>query len=227
MHAWPGLGIVYHPTMAEASACVMRVITALLIVHQRCGGVLRARAPRARQSVRARTRARAPAPRDRTRLPSAQRPRQAGEHGWLRDGRAPGVRTRACQRKKVASRRARARKEKGGAPKTRTRPPGVIAEYFPFLVFPYFFTYLAAAVEIVGSFCLAIGIFARPASLLLAGTMMNALAFHLMKFGPQRFPLNPESRGAYTYEPCLAFLGVTLYFAFAGPGKFAMRPHGF
>ena len=118
-------------------------------------------------------------------------------------------------------------REKSGAPKTRTRPPGVIAEYFPFLVFPYFFTYLAAAVEIVGSFCLAIGIFARPASLLLAGTMMNALAFHLMKFGPQRFPLNPESRGAYTYEPCLAFLGVTLYFAFAGPGKFAMRPHGF
>ena len=104
---------------------------------------------------------------------------------------------------------------------------GVIAEYFPFLVFPYFFTYLAAAVEIVGSFCLAVGIFARPASLLLAGTMMNALAFHLMKFGPQRFPLNPESRGAYTYEPSLAFLGVTLYFAFAGPGKFAMRPHGF
>ena len=143
---------------------------------------------------------------------------------WARarrpDARAKGKRWRA----EDAPARERG---KGGAPKTRTRPPGVIAEYFPFLVFPYFFTYLAAAVEIVGSFCLAIGIFARPASLLLAGTMMNALAFHLMKFGPQRFPLNPESRGAYTYEPCLAFLGVTLYFAFAGPGKFAMRPHGF
>lgn len=151
MHAWPGLGIVYHPTLAEAGACVMRVITALLIVH----------------------------------------------HGLDKLENTDGF------------------------------AMGVIAEYFPFLVFPYFFTYLAAAVEIVGSFCLAVGIFARPASLLLAGTMMNALAFHLMKFGPQRFPLNPESRGAYTYEPCLAFLGVTLYFAFAGPGKFAMRPHGF
>ena len=143
---------------------------------------------------------------------------------WAR-ARRPDA--RAKEKKVARRRRARARKEKGGAPKTRTRPPGVIAEYFPFLVFPYFFTYLAAAVEIVGSFCLAVGIFARPAALLLAGTMMNALAFHLMKFGPQRFPLNPESRGAYTYEPCLAFLGVTLYFAFAGPGKFAMRPHGF
>jgi hypothetical protein len=95
MHAWPGLGIVYHPFLAEAGACVLRVITALLIVHQRCGSVLRARAPRAIERVRARTRARAAAPRDRTRLPSAQRPRQAGEHGWLRDGRAPGVRTHA------------------------------------------------------------------------------------------------------------------------------------
>ena len=228
MHAWPGLGIVYHPTLAEAGACVMRVITALLIVHQRCGSVLRARAPRAnerraRSNARARARAaRSSAPPVRAAASTSWRTRMASR--WAR----ARVRTRARERKQVARRRrARARKEKGGAPKTRTRPPGVIAEYFPFLVFPYFFTYLAAAVEIVGSFCLAVGIFARPASLLLAGTMMNALAFHLMKFGPQRFPLNPESRGAYTYEPCLAFLGVTLYFAFAGPGKFAMRPHGF
>ena len=135
---------------------------------------------------------------------------------------------RARERKKVARRRpGRALVRTRERVKKKPQYLGVIAEYFPFLVFPYFFTYLAAAVEIVGSFCLAVGIFARPASLLLAGTMMNALAFHLMKFGPQRFPLNPESRGAYTYEPCLAFLGVTLYFAFAGPGKFAMRPHGF
>ncbi|KAH8059557.1 oxidoreductase [Aureococcus anophagefferens] len=143
------------------------------------------------------------------------------------DGFAMGARRRPGQEEKGGVQTRPRAKGKKVARRGRTRPPGVIAEYFPFLVFPYFFTYLAAAVEIVGSFCLAVGIFARPASLLLAGTMMNALAFHLMKFGPQRFPLNPESRGAYTYEPCLAFLGVTLYFAFAGPGKFAMRPHGF
>ena len=226
MHAWPGLGIVYHPTLAEAGACVLRVITALLIVHQRCGGVLRARAPRASKAC-ALERARA---RPRRATERASRPRSGLDKLENTDGFAMGARPasgRAREGKRWRPDAPAREREKGGAPKTRTRPPGVIAEYFPFLVFPYFFTYLAAAVEIVGSFCLAVGIFARPAALLLAGTMMNALAFHLMKFGPQRFPLNPESRGAYTYEPCLAFLGVTLYFAFAGPGKFAMRPHGF
>ena len=161
----------------------------------------------------------------------ASRPRSGLDKLENTDGFAMGERPRPDAR---ARKGKRWRAEDGLAlVRTRARVKkkpqylGVIAEYFPFLVFPYFFTYLAAAVEIVGSFCLAVGIFARPAALLLAGTMMNALAFHLMKFGPQRFPLNPESRGAYTYEPCLAFLGVTLYFAFAGPGKFAMRPHGF
>ena len=227
MHAWPGLGIVYHPTLAEAGACVLRVITALLIVHQRCGGVLRARAPRASKAC-ALERARA---RPRRATERASRPRSGLDKLENTDGFAMGERPRPDAR---ARKGKRWRAEDGLAlVRTRARVKkkpqylGVIAEYFPFLVFPYFFTYLAAAVEIVGSFCLAVGIFARPASLLLAGTMMNALAFHLMKFGPQRFPLNPESRGAYTYEPCLAFLGVTLYFAFAGPGKFAMRPHGF
>ena len=103
----------------------------------------------------------------------------------------------------------------------------MIGEYFPFLVFPYFFTYAAAATEITGSICLGLGIFTRPASLALAGTMIFAFAFHMMKFGLQRFPFNPAARGAYTYEPCLTFFGVCTYFAFNGPGRFALRPHGF
>ena len=105
---------------------------------------------------------------------------------------------------------------------------GVIAAYFPFLPGPpELWTYLAAATELVGSTCLAAGVCARPAALALAATMLNALALHLMKFGPQSFPLNPEARGAYTYEPCLAFAAVTIHFAFAGPGRLALRPHGF
>jgi len=104
---------------------------------------------------------------------------------------------------------------------------GIVAVYFPFMYPPELFTYLAAGVEIVGSFCLAVGLFARPAAILLAGTMLNALYFHLMKFGSQSFPMNPEKGGAYTFEPCLAFLGVTTYLAFAGPGRFSVRPHGF
>ena len=104
----------------------------------------------------------------------------------------------------------------------------IIAIYFPFLPgSPYFWTYLSAGFEVVGSFCITVGIFARPAAALLAGTMVNAIAFHLMKFGRQSFPFNPEKGGAYTYEPSLAFLGVSAYILLAGPGKFALRPNGF
>jgi uncharacterized membrane protein YphA (DoxX/SURF4 family) len=105
---------------------------------------------------------------------------------------------------------------------------GVIAVYFRFLPGPpVFWTYLSAGFEIVGSFCIAAGIFARPAAALLAGTRVNAIVFHLMKFGPQSFPLNPEKGGAYTFEPSLAFLAVTLHLLFRGPGRFALRPNGF
>lgn len=149
--AWPGFAFVFDPTLGDVGVCVMRVLTALLMVH----------------------------------------------HGIdkLENTEAFAI--------------------------------GVIQAYFPFLVFPYFFTYAAAATEITGSICLFLGIFARPASLALAGTMFFALAFHMMKFGAQRFPLNPEARGAYTYEPCLTFFGICLYFAFNGPGRFSVRPSGF
>ena len=105
---------------------------------------------------------------------------------------------------------------------------GVIAAYFPFLPGPpIFYTYLSAGFEIIGSFCITIGLFARPAAVLLAGTMANAILFHLMKFGLQSFPLNPPKGGAYTFEPSFAFLGVSTCIALAGPGCFAMRPNGF
>ena len=87
MHAWPGLGIVYHPTLAEAGACVLRVITALLIVHQRCGGVLRACAPRARRRARSNARAR---PRRATER--ASRPRSGLDKLENTDGFAMGAR---------------------------------------------------------------------------------------------------------------------------------------
>ena len=105
---------------------------------------------------------------------------------------------------------------------------GVVAPYFPFLPGPpLFWTYLSAAFEIVGSFCISVGLLARPAAALVAGTMVNAMLFHLQKFGPQSFPLNPAKGGAYTYEPSMAFLGITVYLALAGPGRFAVRPNGF
>ena len=104
----------------------------------------------------------------------------------------------------------------------------VIATYFTFLPGPpAFWTYLSAAFELVGSFCVTVGLFTRLASALLAGTMVNAIAFHLMKFGLQRFPLNPPAGAAYTFEPSLSFLGVTVYLLFRGPGRFALRPSGY
>ena len=104
----------------------------------------------------------------------------------------------------------------------------VIAVYFPLLPGPpVFWTYLSAAFELVGSFCVTVGLFTRLASALLAGTMVNAIAFHLMKFGLQRFPLNPPAGAAYTFEPSLSFLGVTVYLLFRGPGRFALRPSGY
>ena len=94
----------------------------------------------------------------------------------------------------------------------------VIAAYFPFLPGPpTFWTYLSAAFEIVGSFCITAH--ARPAAALIAKTMVNAIAFHLMKFGAQHFPFNPDAGGAYTYEPSLSFLGVSAYLLVAGPAS--------
>ena len=127
----------------------------------------------------------------------------------------------------------------------------VVAVYFPFLPgSPYFWTYASAMFEIVGSGCIAFGIFVRPvrntardsdprraadsrhpsppspflhpleghechphaaqAAFLLAATMVNAIYFHLRAFGLQNFPLDPDSGGSYTFEPSMAFLGITL-----------------
>jgi len=105
----------------------------------------------------------------------------------------------------------------------------VIAVYFPFLPGPpSFWTYLSSGFEIVGSFCWIAGWMARPAAALLGGTMVNAIAFHLMAFGLQNYPFGQSPKGpAYTYEPSLAFLGVCAFIALHGPGKFALKPNGF
>ena len=101
----------------------------------------------------------------------------------------------------------------------------VIAAYFPFLPGPpTFWTYLSAGFEIVGSFCITFGLFVRPAAALLAGTMVNAIAFQLMKFGLQNYPFGqPPSGPAYTFEPSLAFLAVCARIATAGPGQFGLQ----
>ena len=101
----------------------------------------------------------------------------------------------------------------------------VIAPYFPFLPGPpLFWTYLSASFELGGSFCLVTGLFVRPAAALLAGTMVNAVAFQLMKFGLQNYPFGQPPKGpAYTFEPSLTFFAVSLRILFAGPGRFGLQ----
>jgi putative oxidoreductase len=101
----------------------------------------------------------------------------------------------------------------------------VIAAYFPFLPGPpVFWTYLSAGFEIGGSFCITVGLFARPAAALLAGTMVNAVAFQLMKFGLQGWPFGlPPGGPAYTFEPSLAFFAVSVRILAAGAGQFALH----
>jgi len=101
----------------------------------------------------------------------------------------------------------------------------VIAPYFPFLPGPpIFWTYLSASFELGGSFCITVGLFVRPAAGLLAGTMVNAIAFQLMKFGLQNYPLGQAPGGpAYTFEPSLAFFAVSLRILLAGPGRFGLQ----
>ena len=100
----------------------------------------------------------------------------------------------------------------------------VIAGYFPFLPGPpEFWTYLSAGFEVVGTFCFVVGLFVRHAAGLLAGTMVVATAFQLMSQGFQNYPFGlPPSGPAYTFEPALAFLGVTGYIATVGPGRFGL-----
>ena len=58
--------------------------------------------------------------------------------------------------------------------------------------------------------CVPLGKRSPPAALLLAGTMLNAVYFQVASKGWQNFPFDPDAGGSYTFEPSMAFLGITL-----------------
>ena len=104
----------------------------------------------------------------------------------------------------------------------------VIAKYFMFLPFvgnfPLFWTYASASFELAGSLCITVGIFVRPAAGLLAGTMLFAITFQLLANGLQNYPFGqPPGGPAYTFEPALALLAVTIRITTAGPGRFGLQ----
>ena len=90
---------------------------------------------------------------------------------------------------------------------------------------PYFWTYLSCGFELVGSFCFVVGILVRPSAALIAGTMVVATTFQLMKFGLQDYPFGQPTGGgaAYTFEPSLSFFAICLRIATFGPGQFGLQ----
>jgi len=75
--------------------------------------------------------------------------------------------------------------------------------------FPVFFAWSAGVAEFVGGLCLAVGLFTRPAALLVAFTM--AVAFFLQHAGD---PFGDK-------EKAFLFGGIALFYLFTGGGRFS------
>merc|ERR1719201_1109162 len=99
----------------------------------------------------------------------------------------------------------------------------VVAKFFGFLPGePKLWTYAAAATQVVGAGLLGIGLFSRPAALSMSGTMVAAVAFHLLNTGPEGFPLGVPPQHSYNFELASMYVLVTLYFAAAGAGPYSV-----
>merc|ERR1719201_3028198 len=80
----------------------------------------------------------------------------------------------------------------------------VVAKFFGFLPGPpEFWTYSAAATQIAGAGLLGVGLLSRPTAAAMSGTMIAAVAFHLLNTGPEGFPLAVPTAHSYNFE--LAF----------------------
>merc|ERR1712032_130942 len=99
----------------------------------------------------------------------------------------------------------------------------VVAKFFGFLPGePQLWTYAAAATQIAGAGLLGIGIFSRPVALSMTGTMVAAVAFHLLNTGPEGFPLGVPAAHSYNFELASMYVLVLLYFSIAGGGAYSV-----
>lgn len=99
----------------------------------------------------------------------------------------------------------------------------VVAKFFGFLPGdPKFWTYSAAATQIAGAGLLGIGLFSRPTAAAMTGTMIAAVAFHLLNTGPEGFPLGVPSQHSYNFELAAMYVGTLLYFTANGAGKYSV-----
>jgi len=99
----------------------------------------------------------------------------------------------------------------------------VVVKFFGFLPGePSFWTYSAAATQIVGAGLLGIGFLSRPTAAAMSGTMIAAVAFHLLNTGPEGFPLSVPAQHSYNFELAAMYVVTLLYFTAAGAGPLSV-----
>merc|ERR1739838_535580 len=99
----------------------------------------------------------------------------------------------------------------------------VVSKFFGFLPGdPHFWTLSAAATQVVGAGLLGVGLLSRPVALSMLGTMLAAVAFHLLNTGAEGFPLAVVKQHSYNYELAAMYVIVLGYFTAAGSGPFSV-----
>ena len=99
----------------------------------------------------------------------------------------------------------------------------VVAKFFGFLPGPpQFWTLSAAATQIVGAGLLGIGLFSRPTAAAMSGTMIAAVAFHLLNTGAEDFPLGIPKAHSYNFELASMYVATLLYFTASGAGPYSV-----
>jgi len=99
----------------------------------------------------------------------------------------------------------------------------VVAKFFGFLPGePKLWTYAAAATQVAGAGLLGIGLLSRPTAAAMSGTMIAAVAFHLLNTGPEGFPLAVPTAHSYNFELAAMYVVTLLYFTAAGAGPYSV-----
>jgi len=99
----------------------------------------------------------------------------------------------------------------------------VVAKFFGFLPGPpQFWTYSAAATQIVGAGLLGVGLFSRPTAAAMSGTMIAAVVFHLLNTGGEAFPLGIPKAHSYNFELASMYVITLLYFTASGAGPYSV-----
>jgi putative oxidoreductase len=99
----------------------------------------------------------------------------------------------------------------------------VVAKFFGFLPGePSFWTYSAAATQIAGAGLLGIGLLSRPTAAAMSGTMIAAVAFHLLNTGTEGFPLGVPAQHSYNFELAAMYVATLLFFTANGAGRFSV-----